>query len=135
MAAPLPAPLGDFLDAWNAWDVERMLPLLHPDVEIRGLRAALENTSYSGRVGARRFFRDFEESWTDTRGELRGHETFDHHVAVTLLLRLRARETRVEFKRNVGLLFELEAGLIRAWLTYLDPSEAYEGAAARAARA
>ena len=41
MAATLPPPLNELLEAWNAWDVERAVRLVHPDVEIRGLRAAL----------------------------------------------------------------------------------------------
>ena len=133
MDAPLPAPLDAFLDAWNDWDVERLVGVLHPEVEIRGLRAALENTSYHGHDGARKFFRDFEESWVSTHGDLREYEAFGDQVAVTLLLRLRARETAMEFERDVGLLFHLDTGLIRACITYLNPAQAYEAAAARGA--
>ena len=128
--AQLPAPLAELLDAWNARDTERMLPLLHPEVEIRGLRAALEKESYHGLDGARRFFRDSEESWERIVAELRDFETFGDRVATTMRMRLRARESQVELERSVGLLFELDAGRVRAWLTYLEPSDAYDAAAA-----
>src|SRR5207248_6003523 len=62
----LPPPLDELLDAWNAWDVERAVSLMHPDVEIRGLRAALENTTYRGREEARRFFAELRESWVSS---------------------------------------------------------------------
>ena len=130
MAEALPPPLDALLEAWNAWDVDRAVDLLHPDVEIRGLRAALENTTYRGRDDARRFFAELRESWAWTGAEVREVEVFGDRVAATLALRLRARETGLEFDRTVGALFELDAGLVRTWITYFDASRAREIAAA-----
>jgi ketosteroid isomerase-like protein len=128
VAATLPPPLNELLEAWNAWDVERAVRLVHPDVEIRGLRAALENTTYRGREGCRRFFHDLEESWASISTEVREVDISGDRVAATLLLRLRARQTGIEFERAIAAMFELDGGLIRSWLTDFDPSHAYQAA-------
>ena len=125
----LPPPLDELLDAWNAWDVERAVALMHPEVEIRGLRAALENTTYRGPAEARQFFEDVRESWVSAVAEVREVEVFGDRVAASLVLRLRARETRMEFERPVGTLYELDGGLVRRWITYFDAPGAREIAA------
>ena len=135
MDAALPPPLDDLLEAWNDWDVERAVALMHPEVEIRGLRAALENTTYRGREEARRFFADVRESWVSAAAEVREVEVFGDRVAASLVLRLRARETRMEFERTVGTLYELDDGLVRAWITYFDATGAGEIAAIHSAGA
>ena len=129
MDPSLPPPLDELLDAWNAWDVDRAVSLMHPDVEIRGLRAALENTTYRGQEDARRFFAELRESWVSSAAEVREVEVFGDRVAATLVLRLRARETGMEFERMVGALFELDGGRVRTWITYFDASRAREIAA------
>jgi uncharacterized protein len=119
-----------WVDLWNDWDVEGMMGLLHPDVEIEALRSALEDTSYRGHEGARRFFSDSEESWQSLSVEPGEITEVGGRLVTTARLSLLARESHVPVEQDIGFVWEFEDGLIRSVRTYLDPSEAYEAAAA-----
>jgi hypothetical protein len=47
-----------FTEAYNSGDVDRMEAVCTDDPEIAGIRAALEETSYTGSRAVRRFWAD-----------------------------------------------------------------------------
>ena len=52
-----------FHDAFNRRDVDAVLALMHPDVEIVPITGRLEGTVYRGHAAIRDFFRSFDEDW------------------------------------------------------------------------
>lgn len=50
-------------EAWNAGDLERMLEMVHDELEFLPLRSQLDGAAYIGREGVRQFASDAAEEW------------------------------------------------------------------------
>ena len=59
-----------FSAAFNAGEVDAMQALCTDDVEVTGIRAALEGTSYVGSDAMRRFWDDAMEVWSELHVEV-----------------------------------------------------------------
>jgi ketosteroid isomerase-like protein len=75
--------------AVNRRDLDGLRAFLAPDVQIVPMRAALEDTMYSGPDAARQWFTALEDSWETMTAEV--HELRDVGECVLALGRFRAR--------------------------------------------
>ena len=121
--------------AWNADDLDAFLAELDDDVEWQpAIEPGLEGkaTTYRGHDGARQI-------WTQDRGEAwerlvnRPQELRDLGDSVLVLghLDLTARTTGIEFRQEVGEVFDLEDGKIVRVRDFLTHAEALEAAGLR----
>jgi hypothetical protein len=70
MASRHDALVRSFIAAFNAGDTKRLIELSTPDVEIRPLRALLEDVVYCGPAGIEQWAVDIRESWSELRVEV-----------------------------------------------------------------
>jgi ketosteroid isomerase-like protein len=111
-------------EEWNAGNRERMLDWLHPEAEIRTIRAQLEGRTYQGPAGFRELLADFEEDWEYVRLEQpRFHEKGSFVVALARL-QSRGRASGIELDVPVGQLWEFRDDKIVRFETFTEPSEA-----------
>jgi ketosteroid isomerase-like protein len=70
------------LDAIATRDAETLIELSTEDVEVRPMRALLEDTVYRGREGVEQWMRDLDETWLELRVEV---EEIQEPVAGTVV--------------------------------------------------
>jgi ketosteroid isomerase-like protein len=116
------------LRAFNRHDVEALVDLCSPDVELVTLRAAMEGTSYRGPDAWRAAFKDFDESWEGLHYELEEFRAGGDTVLALGTLRGRGRGSGVEVQMGLAYLVHFEQGLIRSFRTYGDRAKALEAA-------
>ena len=120
------------VDAWNADDLDAFLSELDTDVEWHpAIEPGLEGkaTIYRGPEGARMIWRqDRGDAWE--RLTNRPQELRDLGDSVLALghLELTARTTGIEFRQEVGEVFDLRAGKIVRIRDFLTHAEALEAA-------
>jgi ketosteroid isomerase-like protein len=120
------------VDAWNADDLDAFLAELDADVEWHpAIEPGLEGqaTIYRGPEGARMIWRqDRGDAWE--RLTNRPQELRDLGDSVLALghLELTARTTGIEFRQEVGEVFDLRAGKIVRIRDFLTHAEALEAA-------
>ena len=120
------------VDAWNADDLDAFLSELDTDVEWHpAIEPGLEGkaTIYRGPEGARTIWRqDRGDAWE--RLTNRPQELRDLGDSVLALghLELTARTTGIEFRQEVGEVFDLRAGKIVRIRDFLTHAEALEAA-------
>jgi ketosteroid isomerase-like protein len=87
------------LVAFNEEDIERILALTHPDVEIQiSPSVSAEPDTYHGHAGMRRYMQSFQDAMEEIRFE--AERLYDAGSAVVVTLRLTARG------RQTGILVE-----------------------------
>ena len=112
------------IDAYARDDIDAALALLHPDVEVRPLRAQLEGTSYSGHDGYREMLAVFEEDWEGLRlipdrlVEGDGVVVFIGHIAA------KGRTSGVDLEAPLGIVFEIQDGLVTRFISFSDSDAA-----------
>jgi ketosteroid isomerase-like protein len=77
------------VEAFNRRDLDGLRAVLAPDVQIVPMRAALEDTMYSGPDAAKQWFTAVEDSWENMSAEV--HEWRDVGERVLALGRFRGR--------------------------------------------
>lgn len=78
------------LEAFNSEDVERVLALVHPDVEVEiSPEVSAEPDTYVGHEGMRRYFDSFREAMEEIR--FQADQVWDAGASVVVALRLTAR--------------------------------------------
>lgn len=117
------------LDAIAIRDAETLIELSTEDVEVRPLRALLEDTVYRGRQGIERWMRDLDETWLELRVEV---EEIREPVAGTVValctLHGRGRGSEAPTQVPVALTARLRDGLVISAATYVDREAALRAA-------
>ena len=109
--------------AFNAGDVDAMQALCTDDVEVEGIRAALEGTSYVGSDAMRRFWDDAMEVWSELQIEVEETE-IEGNVAVGRgWFSARGRESGVPVRERVVFRFRQEGDRICAVRVLLSTDE------------
>ena len=116
------------LAEWNAGNRERMLDLLHPDAEIRTIRAQLEGRAYRGPAGFREALADFDQDWAYVRLVPHSFHESGDFVVVLSNLQSRGRTSGVELDVPIGQLFEFRGEQIVRFESFSDQSEALRAA-------
>jgi ketosteroid isomerase-like protein len=98
--------------AFNARDIDRFLPELHPEVEFHSLRAQLEGRPYVGHEGARKMFADFDEDWDYLRLEVDELRDSEEAVVATGRLLSRGRASRVDLDVPVAFIWRFRDGKV-----------------------
>jgi ketosteroid isomerase-like protein len=93
--------------AFDAEDIEALLGLLHPDIEIVSSGELMNAGTFYGRGGYRRWMEEWREAWED----LQSHPeeivpVGERHVVARVRSRGRGRGSGVEVSMEVGWAFE-----------------------------
>jgi ketosteroid isomerase-like protein len=108
--------------AFNAGDVDRLQALCTDDVEIAGLRSAVEDTRYAGPGTV--FWRDAQEVWEEMRMDIEEVQVEGETVTVRGKWRGRGRSSGVEVEREIVNDLRLREGRIASASTRADPQGA-----------
>jgi len=122
------------IEALNGRDMERLLELLDPDVELVTVKAVFEGTEYRGHDGLRRYLADMSEDWERFSYELDSLTPVgDGLVLVTGRMHARGRETGTEVESPGAWLNEVRDGVVVSVHFYADADAALAAAQERAA--
>ena len=112
------------LDAFNRHDVEELVAMSAPEVELVTLRAAVEGTSYRGPDAWATAFRDFDESWEELRTEVERVHSGGNWVLVLAILHGRGLQSGADVAVRLATLTHFRDGLITSFRVYADRDEA-----------
>ena len=131
MAAEHAEVVAAWYEAYNARDLERLLELMHEDVDLTSAgMSGVEGSSHIGHHGMKRYFADLWETWDDPRVEVE-HLVERGEVVVMLGQTTgRGRLSGVDASFPVAAVVRVEEERIRHYRTYRDWSEALEAAGA-----
>ena len=108
------------IDAISQRDGATLTELSTPDVTIRPLRAALEDTLYCGREGIGQWMRDIDETWAELTIDVNEiSEAEPDTVVAKATLYARGHESKVPTQMPVELVAELRDGLVAHATTVL----------------
>ena len=120
------------IEAIESGDAERFGELVdevaHPEIEWTPLIAVGIEGTYRGRDRLVSFFRDMHGSFEPRYEELELRSLGDDVVLAACQLKLTGRESELEFRQEMGSVFEFEDGLLRRGHAYPTHAEAREAA-------
>ncbi|HEX4718893.1 MAG TPA: nuclear transport factor 2 family protein [Thermoleophilaceae bacterium] len=112
---------GRCLDAISIRDVRTLIELSTEDIEVRPMRALLEDTVYRGREGIEQWMRDLDETWLELRVEVEEiHEPVAGSVVALCTLHGRGHGSEAPTQMPVALTAHLRDGLVSRATTYVD---------------
>jgi ketosteroid isomerase-like protein len=116
-------------EAWNRQDVEALLEVTHPDVEIAPLVIGVTSSGpWQGHDGVRRLVTDARDRWA--RFEIRCDEilTFDERAVALVHVEVAARRGGPVITGDIAHLIEFEGDLVSSFAAYRDRAEAITAA-------
>jgi ketosteroid isomerase-like protein len=84
-----------FTEAFNARDVDALIALCDPNIEIHSTFAEL-GAVYHGHDGLRRWHRDFEDAWENVRVEVESYFDLGEQILVLSMWHGRGRQSGVD---------------------------------------
>jgi ketosteroid isomerase-like protein len=116
-----------FHDAFNRRDVDAVLALMHPDVEIVPITGRLEGTVYRGHAAIRRFFAGFDEDWEVFKTVPVEFQDFGHCVMSLGTWESRGRASGLDLNAQPGAWVAwMRDGKIIRQETFTDRAQALE---------
>jgi ketosteroid isomerase-like protein len=117
--------------AMSSWDVEELLTLYHPDVELLPLTGTrVESGGYRGHAGVREYMEEAQALWDVLQPEGDVFEDFGNYVLVTGHCRVRGRTSGAESDPICAWVFGVRDGLIVSHRACSDYAEALDVAGA-----
>lgn len=118
-------------EAINAGDIETVLDLVAPDVDLRpALVGGMERTVYHGSAGYREWFEEQLGVFDGIAFEHAELRRIDEHRILALYdVRTRGKGSGIEFSEPWAVIFSYRYGLLVAQVGYRDPAEALRVAA------
>ena len=116
-------------EAWNRGDLEALLDLMHPAVQIDYTAGAFPgiDETYEGHEGARKYWRDLRDPWSSlTLHVEKLHGTGD--TVVTVFTFAGQGRDGIVVRRRLGNVIGITDGLVSRMEAYGDPSKALEAA-------
>ena len=118
-------------DAWNRHDVERLLELTHPEVDIAPLVIGVTSTGpWHGHDGVRRLVIDAHDRWE--RFEVRCDEVLRYGERAVALVHVEVavRAGGPTITGDIAHVIEFEDDLVRSFVAYRDRAAAVTAAEA-----
>ena len=118
-------------DAWNRRDVDRLLELTHPEVEIAPLVIGITSTGpWHGADGVRRLVQDARDRWA--RFEIRCDDilTFGDRAVALVHVEVAARPAGPTVTGDIAHLIEFDRDVVRQFIAYRDRNAAIAAAEA-----
>lgn len=118
-------------DAWNRHDVERLLELTHPEVDIAPLVIGVTSTGpWHGHDGVRRLVTDAHDRWE--RFEVRCDEVLRYGERAVALVHVEVavRAGGPTITGDIAHVIEFEDDLVRSFVAYRDRAAAVTAAEA-----
>jgi ketosteroid isomerase-like protein len=119
------------IEAWNRGDLDAMLQVIDPEVEMTPVIAQLVegDAVYRGIPGARRFWEDWRIAW-NFQWEIGALDLRDVGDSVIMIARasLTSQTSGMELDAPMGVVFTLRNGRVLRVTSHLDPAEALEAA-------
>jgi ketosteroid isomerase-like protein len=113
--------------AISAWDVDTLLSLYHPDVELLPLTGTrVESGGYRGHAGVREYMQEAHDLWDVLQPMGDAFEDFGDYVLVAGHCRVRGRSSGAESDPACAWVVEVRDGLIVSLRTCSDYDEALE---------
>ena len=113
------------LEAFNRGDVEAVLALMSPDIEVHSVAEVGEAGTYHGPEGYLAWVRIWLEAWDDFRVEVKEIEELgDEQMLVHTTQRGRGRDSGLEVAQDGVYLFTLRDGLLSRLHLYADRESA-----------
>lgn len=122
---------GRVLEAYNRRDLDALLELFDPSVEIQPLTLAMfgrEGAVYRGHEGIREFVQEVDEVMSQLRVEQLEIRDLGERIVANGRLHARGRASGAEVESPVGWLVEFREGRVIRMTDYPDPREALEAA-------
>ena len=111
--------------ALNASDVDALVALCDPSIEVHSVFAAVGGAVYHGHDGVRKWERDLHESWGgEFRVEPEAFFDLDEHTLVFGVLRARGSQSGVEVAMPATGVATWRDGLCVSHKAYLDKEDA-----------
>jgi ketosteroid isomerase-like protein len=117
--------------AWNRGDIDAMLEVDDPEVEVHAVAPAMlggESTVYRGHQGVRELFRDVHEAFAEHRIEISEIRDLDERVLAVGQLRMRGTGSGAEVESPIAYVVEFKNGKALRIDDFFDPKEALEAA-------
>ena len=121
----------DGIEAFNDGDVDGLTAIMAPECRIVPLRAALEDTAYSGPDAAREFWAATMEAWSAVHLDIADFRDLGDRVLVLGRLTARARGTEAEVETQAAWIARFDNGRATEIRTYASQSEALEAVGLR----
>ena len=117
--------------ALNSGDIEQLLAICRPDIEVDMSDRVLNPATYSGHDGVRQFYAEVQEVWESYVWE--PEELRDEGNVVVALLRTtgKGRGSGVEIDRRTAMLWDVRDGQALRLRFYRDPGRAIEAVESR----
>jgi ketosteroid isomerase-like protein len=111
--------------AYEARDIETVLALLDPVVEIYAPPGVGNPGTYHGHDGFLHWIGHWNEAWEEFRQELLGVESIgERHAVADVMQTARGRASGVELELAASYVYELRGGRLVYMAIYLDGEEA-----------
>jgi ketosteroid isomerase-like protein len=113
------------IEAYNAHDLEALIALYDPEIELHSTFAAVGGAVYHGHDGVRKYFRDLEDAWEGAvRIEPEAFFDLGEQTLVFNMLHGRGRQSGVEVAMPVALLARWRDDLIVHFKGYAHREDA-----------
>ena len=116
--------------AWERGDIDRIVELSAPDVEIVQPSEVPDSKTYLGKTGVVEAFADWPKQWDEFRSELLEVIDVSDTKAVSVVRQyLRARD--IDMEHEMASVHTLRDGLVVHWEMFFTRAEALEAAGLR----
>lgn len=112
------------IDAYNQGDVEGVIAMTDPDVELVPVRALLEGGGYRGHDGVREFMADMDEDWAEREIIVDEVRDLDGRVLVLGTMRAVGRASGSEMMHPLAWLSDLRDGRLLRMRAFTDTDAA-----------
>jgi ketosteroid isomerase-like protein len=116
------------VQAFNRGDVDGMLRLSDPEIEINDIPEMPESRVFRGRDGLREFLRLNREPWESVTFEIEQVVDLDGKVLVLGRNRARGQRSGVATDQPRGVIVSMREGKVASLRAYAAPAEALEAA-------
>ena len=114
-----------WIEAFNSRDIEAVIALCDPSVELDSAFAAICGGIYKGHDGIRRYFRDYEDAWgTEIRVQPEAYFDLGEHTILFYVMRGRGEHSGAEVAMQATAAVGWSDGLMTCSTVYLDRAHA-----------
>jgi ketosteroid isomerase-like protein len=122
-------------EALSAKDIERGLPLFHPECEYRSAFAPAEGGgTYAGHDGLRKYFNSVFELFNVWRVTPTNFIASDDRILVLSMFEFSGAGSHVTMEQPIGTIWVLQDGLIKRGFGFLNVTDAVDSMAAQCGR-